>query len=73
MRGNLNIKTQMDFLKAVSIQCPYCGETIDVMVDCSIPHQEYIEDCEVCCKPMAISVNVGEGDSARVEARQEDE
>ena len=73
MRGNLNNKTQMDLLKAVSIQCPYCGETIEVMVDCSIPHQEYIEDCEVCCKPMAISVNVGEGDSARVEARQEDE
>jgi Cysteine-rich CPXCG len=63
----------MDFLKVVSIRCPYCGEPIDVAVDCTVPRQEYIEDCEVCCRPIAISVNVAEGDSAQVEARQEDE
>ncbi|MGA9408660.1 MAG: CPXCG motif-containing cysteine-rich protein [Bacteroidota bacterium] len=63
----------MDFLKAVSIQCPYCGETIEVVVDCSIPRQEYLEDCEVCCRPMTIFVNAAESDSPQVEARQEDE
>lgn len=63
----------MDLLKAVSIQCPYCGETIEIMVDCTVLCQEYIEDCEVCCRPMAISVNVAGGDSPHVKARQEDE
>ncbi len=69
----VNTEVQMDLLKVVSIQCPYCGETIEVLVDCSIPRQEYIEDCEVCCRPIAIFVNVAESDSAQVEVRQEDE
>ena len=63
----------MDLLKNVSIQCPYCGEIIEVVVDCSEPRQEYTEDCEVCCRPIAIFVTVAEGDSVQVEARREDE
>ena len=42
--------------------CPYCGEVIQLLVDCSVPYQEYIEDCQVCCKPMQIQANAdGEG------------
>jgi hypothetical protein len=63
----------MDLLKAVLIECPYCGETIEVVIDCSVSRQEYIEDCGVCCKPMVISVKVAEGGLPRVEAWQEDE
>ncbi|MBT3183455.1 MAG: CPXCG motif-containing cysteine-rich protein [Nitrospina sp.] len=39
--------------------CPHCGETISVLVDLSISNQEYIEDCEVCCRPIEISYAVG--------------
>jgi hypothetical protein len=63
----------MDLLKTVSIQCPYCGETIELSVDCTVPRQDYIEDCEVCCKPITISARVADGDTLHVEARQEDE
>ena len=38
------------------IQCPYCGETIEVAVDLSVKKQEYIEDCQVCCQPMTLVV-----------------
>ena len=41
-----------------SVQCPYCGEFIDVLIDCSIEQQEYIEDCQVCCRPISFSVVV---------------
>ena len=68
-----NTEAQMDLLKGVLIACPYCGETIEVVIDCSVSRQEYIEDCGVCCKPMAIFVIVAEADLPRVEARQEDE
>jgi len=36
--------------------CPYCGEVIDLLVDCSVPQQRYIEDCNVCCRPMNVAV-----------------
>ena len=38
--------------------CPYCGETIDVLIDRSVPHQSYIEDCQVCCQPIIFDVTV---------------
>lgn len=40
------------------IHCPYCGESIDVLVDRSVPQQNYIEDCQVCCRPINFSVAV---------------
>ncbi|MDH5426099.1 MAG: CPXCG motif-containing cysteine-rich protein [Gammaproteobacteria bacterium] len=40
------------------IQCPYCGESIDVLIDCSVADQQYIEDCQVCCRPINFSVRV---------------
>jgi len=43
-----------------SISCPYCGETINVIIDCSIPQQNYIEDCQVCCRPIEFDVVIDE-------------
>ena len=31
---------------AVRIQCPYCGETIEIVIDGSLEQQNYIEDWE---------------------------
>ncbi len=42
----------------VETYCPYCGEAIQLLVDCSIPEQEYIEDCQVCCRPIQILAQV---------------
>ena len=39
-------------------QCPYCGETIELLIDCSVAEQDYIEDCQVCCRPISVSVSV---------------
>ncbi len=39
-------------------QCPYCGEWIDVLIDCSVSNQNYIEDCQVCCRPITFDVAV---------------
>lgn len=45
-----------------TIQCPYCGEAIRILVDHSVLHQNYIEDCHVCCRPINIDVAI-DGDS----------
>ncbi len=42
----------------VEAYCPSCGEPIQLLVDCSIPEQEYIEDCQVCCRPIQITASV---------------
>ena len=49
----------------VETYCPYCGESIQLIVDCSISEQEYIEDCQVCCRPIQIRAEV---DSAGIPA-----
>lgn len=63
----------MDSLKWMVISCPYCGERLDVSVDCSVDYQQYIEDCQVCCRPMELSVSVDEHNEARVNVRHENE
>ncbi|MCZ4410153.1 CPXCG motif-containing cysteine-rich protein [Cryomorphaceae bacterium 1068] len=37
--------------------CPYCFQEISMLVDVSLPEQEYIEDCEVCCNPIEVKVS----------------
>jgi len=40
------------------ITCPYCGESILIFVDDSVPSQRYIEDCQVCCRPIDLDISV---------------
>jgi len=43
--------------------CPYCGEKISMLLDLSvdsIDEQTYIEDCEVCCRPIMVSYSISE-------------
>lgn len=44
--------------------CPSCGEAISVILDLSAGRQDYIEDCEVCCRPLQIGFDVTEGSVA---------
>ena len=41
----------------ISVQCPYCGEPLDLWVDeTGGSSQTYVEDCQVCCKPNVLRV-----------------
>jgi hypothetical protein len=40
------------------IQCPYCGESFETMVDLSAGSASYIEDCQICCQPIELSLEV---------------
>jgi uncharacterized protein YbaR (Trm112 family) len=54
------------------LYCPYCNEPIEIVIDPSVPSQSYIEDCQVCCRPISITVAVDDG-QWQVDARGEDE
>ncbi|WP_022952178.1 CPXCG motif-containing cysteine-rich protein [Leucothrix mucor] len=47
----------MDQLEPRDIECPYCGETIEVLIDGSELPAQYIEDCQVCCRPINFDVS----------------
>lgn len=50
-------------LTTQSTQCPYCGEPIELVLDGSAGEQAYIEDCQVCCRPISVHVSVdGDGE-----------
>ncbi|TMM44013.1 CPXCG motif-containing cysteine-rich protein [Colwellia ponticola] len=42
----------MNQLTKQAIYCPYCGESIKVLIDSTDIDQQYIEDCQVCCRPI---------------------
>jgi hypothetical protein len=46
----------MTGLQTTHVQCPYCWETFETVVDCSVTEQEYVEDCYVCCRPIVFDV-----------------
>lgn len=50
------------------IDCPFCGETITIVVDASAGSQAYVEDCQVCCQPMNVVVDVDDGEVQSVSA-----
>ncbi len=47
----------MHELDEIIIVCPYCGESLDVLVDTSSGPQQYYEDCSVCCAPILFIVS----------------
>ena len=52
--------------------CDSCGEEIVVPVDVSAgSHQDYVEDCPVCCHPMRLHVDIDPDGEAHVEGEHE--
>jgi hypothetical protein len=62
----------MDLLNR-HVSCPYCGEPIELLVDESERGQQYIEDCEVCCRPILISVSADSSGEALLTLSRDDE
>jgi len=63
----------MDDRVPVKISCPYCGERVELFVDWSAGEQAYIEDCEVCCRPMHLKIVIDQNGDPIVDARHEDD
>ena len=53
--------------------CPYCGESISLLIDNSIENQEYVEDCQVCCSPILISIEIDHDGNIFINNRRENE
>lgn len=56
------------------IACPYCGEIQEVELDLSAGSQRYVEDCQVCCRPIEFALAVDSaGDLSGLEVWRDDD
>ncbi len=37
-----------------TIQCPFCGQSFELVIDTSVASQRFTTDCEVCCRPFEV-------------------
>ena len=58
-------------LETHNVQCPYCGEEIEVDIEILEEAQSLIEDCSVCCHPIQIEATHNEDGVAVVATRSE--
>ncbi len=42
------------------IACPYCGESFETRIDLTGGSFEYVEDCQICCQPINLKVEVND-------------
>ena len=54
-------------------QCPYCWETISMLIDLSLTSENYIEDCEVCCRPIKINYKPSTSGESKLRVQTLDE
>ena len=47
------------------VHCPWCGEVNEIALDSGGGvEQDYVEDCQVCCRPWRVRVHYGaDGDA----------
>ena len=50
--------------------CPYCWERISMVLDPEEETSDYIEDCEVCCRPIELFFKFSGSNLVSFEARQ---
>jgi len=55
-----------------SFQCPYCASDISILVDLTGGRQQtFTTDCEICCRPITITLTLDEMGISIFEANQE--
>ena len=53
---------KMEVTVETEIVCPHCGETFPLQIDTSQREQSLIEDCTVCCRPIALTIRCRPGE-----------
>ena len=54
---------------SASINCPFCGQTFELVIDTSIASQRFTTDCEVCCRPIEIFVEAEPGEISSLDVQ----
>jgi len=52
-----------------TFQCPFCGQEMELAVDTATPRQRFTTDCEVCCRPIEVTIECESGEVVSLEAQ----
>ena len=44
-----------------TVECPFCGQSLELVIDTSITSQRFTTDCEVCCRPFEVTAECEPG------------
>jgi hypothetical protein len=53
-----------------TIQCPFCGQRFELIVDTSVAVQQFTTDCEICCRPFAVVAECAPGEILSLDIRE---
>ena len=45
----------------IAVCCPWCGERLETRIDMTAAEASYVEDCEVCCRPIEFTIERADG------------
>ena len=55
----------------VTVECPWCWEHFITFFDYSVGGQSYVEDCQVCCRPIMMHFKVGRSGEIKVQTQRD--
>ena len=58
----------MNLLVETDVECPYCYEVYQTVIDTSQGSHRTIEDCTVCCRPIQLHVECEPGEVLSVQS-----
>jgi len=50
-----------------TIQCPFCGQRFELVIDTSLASQRFTTDCEICCRPFEVIAECEPGEILSLE------
>jgi prolyl-tRNA synthetase len=53
--------TDHDLETEFTVQCPYCGESVEIALEPDVMGT-LVQDCEVCCRPWQVRVGYDQGE-----------
>lgn len=59
------VADRLEPTRFVNVQCPYCAEQFETQVDLTAGSFVYVEDCQVCCQPIELYVEVDDAGRLR--------
>ncbi|GDY20796.1 hypothetical protein LBMAG56_21420 [Verrucomicrobiota bacterium] len=58
-----------DVQESETVQCPFCGQGNELVLDTSVASQRFTTDCEVCCRPFEVFAECEPGEVLSVEVQ----
>ncbi|MBU2704855.1 CPXCG motif-containing cysteine-rich protein [Zooshikella marina] len=46
----------MESMQWLTLPCPYCGEPFHTAIEALCDVQDFVEDCQICCRPIRLVV-----------------